>query len=967
MRKLFLFGFNLILLFGYFSKPVRAQTINAGKLIRPLRDFSKKELPLNLNSNTKLIPIDSAVKIGRLKNGLIYYIRKNQEPRNRAELRLVVNAGSVLENDNQLGLAHFTEHMAFNGTRHFQKNDLISFLEKSGVKFGADLNAHTNFDETVYQLSLPTDSSRLKGDSSTLFEKGFLILEDWAHALSFNDQEIDKERGVVIEEWRLGRGANARFRDQYFPVIFKGSRYASRLPIGNKPSLDSFSHAALKQFYSDWYRPDLQAIIVVGDVDIHKTEALIKLHFSSLKNPATERIRTDFTIPSNTETRISILTDKEQPYTIVQWVNKIPKAPDKTLSDYQDGIRRELYNLMVKDRIAEILHEPNAPFLFGSSSYNSFLNNIDVYQNFVVVKGGKDILRAVKTLVEENLRIKKFGFTESELARAKKDILSGVEKQYEERDKTNSKIFVNRYVENFLHHSSIPGLEFEFHYSSAILNNISLNSVNDFSTKWLKESDRYAIITAPEKEKANLPNSLQLLGALNFDLKKPISPYRDKDIDSNLLTSIPLETKVFPVNYYPTIGVEEIKLQNGMRILLKPTHFKNNQILFTGFRKGGTSNYSDSQYLNAVYSAPVVEESGVSDFDAILLSKMLAGKEIRVNPYMDEYEQGYSGSSTVRDLETSLQLLYLYFTKPRKDVNSFTSMMEKESGILQNRGADPATVFSDSVSALMSGNNIRNKSISPSELGKIKLDSTYSIFQQAFSNPSQFTFTFVGNFEPKSMKALLSKYLGNLPAGKGESLIKDDLHSYPIGKIQKTIYKGSEPKSQVRLFYTGNVSYNPILESQLKVLLNGLDIKLRENLREDKSGTYGVGVYGGIDREPRKRYHLVISFGCAPENVERLIASAKEEIEKIKIHGLETSELEKIKAENKRSLELLIEKNEFWLHALSEQSFYGDPLEDIQKNSRLISLVTREQTKEVANQFFDNNVAQIVLKPEEKH
>ncbi len=913
-----------------------------------------------------LIPLDSSVRMGHLPNGLVYYIRKNQEPANRAELRLVVNAGSLLEQDNQLGLAHFTEHMAFNGTEHFQKNDLTNFLEKAGIKFGADLNAQTSFDETVYQLSLPTDSAHSVGDSLSLYEKGFLILKDWMHGLSFRDDEIEKERGVVIEEWRLGRGANARLRDQYFPVVFKNSRYAIRLPIGNKDSLMSFSHQALKNFYQDWYRPDLEAIVVVGDINLNKTESLIKKQFASLENPLKERKRNLYALPEHQETRIAIVTDKEQPYTIVQWVKQFPKRQEITLEDWQKSLSIQLYNYMMKERITEILHLPNAPFLYANASYTPFLRSNDVFENFVVVKGGSSVLEGVKALINEDEKVKQYGFTKSEFDRAKKEVYSSIEKQYHEKDKTNSKTYVKQYVDNFLNGSPIPGIAFEFEYLKSNLNKISLSSLNSLANIWLQDGNRYSVITAPEKEKAFLPSSGELLNALKFDKRNTLKPYVDNASSQTLMDKDLPETSINKVKSYPDIGLEEYTLQNGMHILLKPTQFRNDQILFSGFRKGGASNYSDAKYLNAIYATPVVQESGVGKFNNINLSKVLAGKEIRVNPYLDQYQQGFTGGSTIKDFETALQLIYLNFTSPRKDPEAFKALLEKESAYLQNRNADPAVVFADSISAIMSGHNLRNKSITSNDIPNINLDSAFSIFKQSFSNPKEFTFVFIGNFESKSLLALISKYLGNIPSGDNSSTIKDDLKDFPKGFNKKVVYKGTEPKSQVRIFYSGQADFSRDLQDQLNILTSGLGIKLRENLREDKGGTYGVGIHGGIMRFPRKQYSLEISFGCAPENVDTLIKATLQEVETAKLQGLDTIYIEKVKAQNRLQLELSIKKNEFWLKSITEYCLNGDDLDAIVENTKGVLKVTRDQTKMVANKFFGENRTIIVLKPEKK-
>jgi len=915
---------------------------------------------------TSFLPVDSQVLIGKLSNGLTYYIRKNSEPKNRVELRLVVHAGSLQEDSDQLGLAHFTEHMAFNGTEHFSRGDLVNFLEKAGIKFGADLNARTSFEETVYQLSLPTDSTRIPGDTLPLFEKGFQIMNDWAHSLRFQDSAVQKERGIVIEEWRLGRGANARLRDQYFPVVFKGSQYAQRLPIGTKKSLDSFNPERLKQFYKDWYRPDLEAIVVVGDISPKKAEELIKKYFSGLKNPEVERPRLNYPVPANKEMRIAILTDKEQPYTLVQWVNKLPKASLKTEQELTQSMEKDLFNLMMKNRIAEILQVPDAPFLFASSSYSPLFSNLDAFQNFALVKGGKEIIKGVKALSTEILRVKKYGFLPSELERAKKDYQGTIEKSYQERDKTNSKILVNDYVENFLRDLPIPGIEYKYHFVEANSKNIALASIQDRIKTWFGEDNRYLIVTAPEKEKANLPSGGEIFQALRMNPGEIIKPYKDTGTSGPLMDKIPTYLAPKKVREYPSLGITEYALANGIQVLVKPTSFKNDQVLFTGIRKGGTSFFSDKQYLDAVFSAPVVDVAGIGKFDNNSLRKTLAGKELRVSPFIEEYVLGISGNSTPKDLETSFQLTYLYFTNPRKDVKSFTSLVQKESAIRLNQNVDPAQVFSDSVSAIMSRNNIRNISFKPEDINRINLDSAFDHYQKSFSNPSEFHFIYVGNFTLPQMEKYLGTYLATIPVGKGSFHIKDDLNDYPTGNFRKILVKGKEPKTQVRLIYTGKLDYNQETEARFNLLLNGLEIKLRENLREDKSGTYGVGVSGELEKQPRLRYHVQISFGCAPERMDSLIKAVKTEVALLKKTGLDAAHLEKIKNESIRSRELALQRNEFWLNHLVDQVFNQEPLENILQAKNWELGLDQENSRALANAVFGDNLAEIILNPEPK-
>ncbi len=530
---------------------------------------------------SKPIPFDPLVKKGKLSNGLTYYIRKNTEPKNRAELRLVIKAGSILENDQQLGLAHFMEHMSFNGTKNFPKNELVNFLQKTGVRFGADLNAYTSFDETVYMLPIPTDSAGL-------LEKGLQILEDWAHNATLDMSEIDKERGVVLEESRLGRGAQQRMRDQYFKKILKNSRYADRLPIGTDETLKNFKPEVLKQFYTDWYRPDLMAVIAVGDFDISTVEMLIKEKFGRIPNPKSPKARTEYTIPLDGSTDIAIVTDPEFPQNVVQVYYKQPEFLEKNLKDSRTAITYELFNAMMGDRMQELTQQADPPFLFGTGNYGGFLANLDVYTSVALAKDAGGIERAMTALLKENARVQKFGFTAPELDRAKKSFLNSIEKQLKEKDKTRSDGYVQQYIDNFLNDGSAPGIEFYAGFVASQLDGIQLQEINQLAGKFITDKNRAVVIMGPEKSKAQLPTEQKvrdLLASAGGD----VTAYVDNAVNTPLLPQEPKGTKVVAEQKMEKLGITELTFGNGVKVLLKPTDFKNDQILFEATGKGGTS------------------------------------------------------------------------------------------------------------------------------------------------------------------------------------------------------------------------------------------------------------------------------------------------------------------------------------------------------------------------------------------
>ncbi|WP_207955395.1 M16 family metallopeptidase [Segetibacter sp. 3557_3] len=914
--------------------------------------------PIAQTPTNKKLPVSPDLRIGKLANGLTYYIRKNQEPKNRAELRLVVNAGSILENEQQLGLAHFTEHMAFNGTKNFKKSELVDFLEKSGVQFGADLNAYTSFDETVYMLQLPTDSPMV-------FKKGFQILEDWAHNVTMEEDEIDKERGVVIEEWRLGQGAQERMRAKYFPVLLKGSQYANRLPIGTKKNLETFKYQTLKDFYKTWYRPDLQAVIVVGDVNVDEVENLIKQHFAGIPKPTNAPPRKKFGIPANKEVNTVIVTDPEQPYNVVQIFYKQPALPEaQTELEYRGMLVRDIFNQIMTERLQEISQKPDAPFLFGNSSYSKLLGDKDALTLIAVAKDGKSVPKATEALLIENERVRQNGFTEGELERAKSNAMSSMENAYNERDKTKSATLVEELIRNFLHKESITGIAYEYELYKKFLPTIKLSEVNSLITKWLKPLDRAVIVMAPETEKANLINQKQMLALLNKPFGK-LTAYEDKVVKGALLAKTITPGKITNETKIPELGVTELTLSNGAKVVLKPTDFKNNEVQFSAISPGGSSLYPEADYLSASNASSITMLGGVGNYDIMSLQKELSGKQVRVFPSVGLYSEGLSGSSTPKDLETGFQLIHGYFTEPRKDTSMFKVAQQQMTAMLMNKGKDPASVFSDSVGYIMSSYNPRTKPMDVAQIQQINLDKSYDVYKERFGNAGDFIFTFVGNFAVDSIKPLVEKYIASLPATGTKETWKDVGIRYPTGVVNKVIKKGQENKSTVRLTFTGTTTYSDLEATQLDQLTKILAIRLREVLREDQGGVYGVNVRGGINREPVNSYAITISFGSSKENAEKLSALVMDEIKTLQANGAPQANVDKTLAEDIRAMETEVKENSYWLSNLQQKYYFNEDPKGILEDPALVKKMTVERTKELANKYFNvNNMAKLVLMPE---
>ena len=920
----------------------------------------KPKAPVKKAPVAGLLPMAPEVKIGKLPNGLTYYIRKNVEPKNRAELRLVVKAGSILENDAQLGLAHFTEHMAFNGTKNFEKSELIDFLEKSGVKFGADLNAYTSFDETVYMLPVPTDSMHV-------FKTAFQILEDWAHNVTFDNTEIDKERGVVIEEWRRGLGAQERMRAKYFPVILKGSQYAKRLPIGTKENLESFKYSTLKSFYKDWYRPDLQAVMVVGDIDIAETEKLIKQHFGSIPKAVNPKPRKQFTVPVQPGTDALVMTDPEQTYNLVQIFYKQKEIKEaKTITEYRAALVRQLFNAVMNERLQDIAQQPDAPFIFGNTNYSGFIGDKDAFTLVAVARDGAGITKATESLIEENERVRQHGFTQGELDRAKKASLSNMESSYNEKDKTKSSQLVGEMIRNFLKNEPMPGIEYEYNLYQKYIPTISLNEVNSLIKQWIKPTDRAILVMGPETEKDKLPTKQQMIAMMNKQ-HGTLAAHEDKVTEAELLAMTPKAGSVTNAKKVEALGVTELTLSNGVKVILKPTDFKNDEIQFSAMSPGGSSQYSDDDYLTASNASTIALLGGVGNFDYLSLQKELTGKQLFVAPTIGQYSEGISGSSTPKDLETAFQLIHGYFTEARKDDNMFTVMKQQMGAQLKNKGNDPGSVFNDSVSYIMGNYHPRRKPMTVESLDKIDLEKGFKLYKDRFSNAGDFIFTFVGNFTVESITPMIELYIASLPSTQRMEKGKDVGIRYPSGVVDKVIRKGKENKATVRLSFVGTTNYNDLEVTQLDQLADILGIRLREVLREEQGGVYGVGVRANMNREPINSYSITINYVCAVENVDKLNALVFEEINALKTKGAVQVNIDKVQAEGVREMELQVKENSYWLSNLEDKYYYNENPLDILKDAELVKQMTIERSKQMANQYFNtNNMVKLILLPETK-
>lgn len=912
------------------------------------------------NAQTELIPTDPSVRMGVLKNGMQYYIKKNTTPENRVELRLAVNAGAMQEDDDQQGLAHFVEHMAFNGSKNFKKNELVDYLESVGTKFGPDLNAYTSFDETVYMIQTRTDDK-------DILSKGLLILEDWAGALDFDHEEIDKERGVVMSEWRSRLSPDQRMQQKYFPIMYKDSRYATRLPIGKTDVIQHADYEVFKRFYRDWYRPNLMAIAVVGDVDVDAMEKEIQERYSKLKNPEKPRPIEEYPVPNHKETLISINSDKEASFSNVRLMYKHPRIETKTLEEYRASLVRNLYNRMLNARLEELTKSPEPPFNFAYSGYSRDVGQLDTYEGYAfTAEGGTP--KALEVLLTENKRALKHGFNASEMERQKSDMLTDARRAAKESDKTESRRLVMRYVYNFLDGNPIPSPEQTLELYERYLPTIKMEEINKLAQNWITDENRVIVITGPDKKETPMPTEDEVLGILQKVSKIEVEPYVDNVSDAPLLSEKLSPKVIRGTKEMPEIGVTELILENGVKVILKPTDFKNDEVLMTAFSPGGHSLYPDEMYESASNAARIIDQSGVGEFDAVQLEKKLTGKTVSARPYISELWEGMNGSASPDDLETMFQLIYLYFQHPREDESTLQSYVAKQKGIYANLMSNPNYWFSNEMSSIKYGDHPRRGFPTAEQMDKIKMDEVMMVYKDRFADASDFTFVFVGNFEMETMKKYARTYLGNLPKKNRIEKGKDVGADISEGKISKDLIKGEAPKSLVEMTFHGDFEWTPENRYHLNSLVQVMRIKMRESMREDKGGVYGVRVSGYATQFPKPEYSITISFNSDPANTEDLIATALKDIENARLNGAEEKDLTKIKETQRQEKIKNLKENRFWSGELREKAQNKEDLNVIQMKNleQAIKGLTSEDIKNAANLFFDeNNFIRVMMEPAE--
>ncbi len=905
------------------------------------------------------LPFDPTIIKGQLANGLTYLIKQNRKPEKRLFLRLIVKVGSIVEEDNEQGIAHFCEHMAFNGTKHFKKQELVDFLESIGMRFGADLNAYTSFDQTVYMLEVPTDSL-------PLVEKAIQILEDWAHNVTFDPEEIDKERGVVIEEWRLGRGAFQRIRDKVLPDILKDSRYAKRLPIGKKEILESFPHQVPINFYKKWYRPELMAVVIVGDYDPQVIKRLVVEHFQPLQNPPNAPKRKYYPVPAQNQTIISTAQDPELPVAQIEIDYKSNPDTEKVIADYRKSIMQNMVAQMLSQRLSEYTSKPNPPFNFAYSYMGRLVQTKEVF-TLACAARPEDILTGYKTLLMEAKRALQFGFTPSELKRQKESLISYLEKVYRERDKQNSKKLIDEYVRHVLYLEPVPGIENEFKMVKRLLKGIEIGEINQLARRLLENNDRVIVVSGPQKEGIYFPPKDTLKAILAQTAQMQLKPYVDQAVAEQLLDHPIKAGKVVAEQNYPELGILDWKLSNGARVLLKATNFKNDEILMSGISFGGFSLAPDSIYWSAKFASSIAAASGIGKLDIVALRKFLADKVLRFQAGISKDTEEISGSSSVKDFETLLQMVYLNFKEPRFDRKAFSSFITRQKSWLKTARLDPQNIYQDSLTVWLTQYNPRYLPLNEEMLDQIKLASAARFYHQRFANPGDFTFIFVGSFEPSQIKPLIEKYIGGMPGHEENESWGFQDYTPPENVVVKKLYKGMNPKSINTIIFNGPFSWSYENVRKALFVTNILQIRLRERIREEKSGTYSISVRGKYYHIPRQRYEVIISFSCKPERVDELTKEVFNQVDSLIQFGPSAKNLEKVREMYLKEYEEGLKQNNFWKSRIYYSLFHHLPFNSILELDDIYQSITRQDVHEMAKQLLNKQrYLRAVLYPEKQ-
>ncbi len=909
----------------------------------------------------QVMPLDPKIRSGKLDNGLTYFVMQNSEPKGQAEFYIAQKVGSILEEENQRGLAHFLEHMAFNGTKNFPDDKIISWLGTIGVRFGANLNAYTSVDQTVYNISaVPV---RRQG----IIDSCLLILHDWSNAISLEEDDIDKERGVIREELRTRSGAQWRMIEDLLPMIMPGSKYAHRLPGGLVSVIDNFTYQELRDYYHKWYRPDLQGIIVVGDIDPVAVEKQIIKLFGAIPKPKNPAVRETFEVPDNKEPLVGVVSDPEATSISVNLFFKQDVMPEQyrpTVASMVNNYFKSMIVSMFNSRLSEIVQKANAPFTSASSSHGDFIvANSKAAFNITAGAREGEIDTALKAITEEAERIKRYGFTASEYERARANYLTRLENTYKEREKLNNSFFVRNILNHFLTSEALPGIEMEYTMMQQIAPAIAIEQINTYAMSLPTEDNVVIAVMMPEKAGLEKPTPEALLSVFKAARGKELEAYQETLSDEPLVPHTPVAGRVVTEVPEPMSGGTVWNLSNGATVVLKKTDFKEDQILFSAVSRGGYSHFDIADVISSKVINDVISIGGAGNFSATDLRKVLAGKIASLRMTVGSSSENATGSTSPRDIETFMQLLHINFTSLRKDQEAFQAYISRLEAQLKNMSAEPMMAYSDTIQKTLYNNHPFATRLNMDMLQKIDYDRSLELAKERFSNAADFTFIFVGNFDPASLKPLVEKYIGSLPGNKGRKEDWKDLRMNPItGKVQKHFDREMQtPKATAYTIYTGKVAYNVENNIMASITSQIFDMVFTRTIREEEQGTYGVGVNMSMSYYPDDNFTFLFGFDTDVALKERLLARAYKEIDNVIANGVEADDFAKAVEYMTKTYEQNLRENSYWLGTLSSRFLIGKDMHTTYQTA-LRSVTPQKLNNFIRDIFSQGNQLEVVMK-----
>lgn len=907
-------------------------------------------------------PMDPEIRTGKLSNGLTYFIRHNKEPEKRASFYIIQNVGAILENDNQNGLAHFLEHMAFNGTEHFPGKGIINGLEKHGVGFGSNINAYTSFDETVYNLT------NVPVDKPELIDTCLLILNDWSHYISLTEKEIDLERGVIGEEWRTGMDANSRMiKFKVFPVLLKDSKYAVRDIIGDPEIIKSFSYNTLRSFYHDWYRTDLQAIAIVGDINVDEVESKIKALFSKI--PAVENPPARYypDVPYHKDTYFVLATDREAPQTSIRIISLYKNVPAglRDLKYLRDQQVISLMNSMLGARTGEIVQKPNPPFINGSVGAGSFLTkNYDAFSISAVARQNEEAA-ALEGIYTEAERARRFGFGKNELDRAKARTLSNLENTFKQKDKIPNDVYVYSIQQYFLTGEPATSADFDLEFFRRIMDGITAEEISAKFRELMTDENSTIFVMGLEGDNIKHLSEKEAKDIISKVKNSTLTPYEDKSLGESLINEELKGSPVVKTLPLPKFDAVEWTLANNVKVVYRKADYEKDNIMLSAFSFGGISKLDNELVLPAMIMPSLVSMYGAGDYDNISLNKMLAGKKASVMVSLGETTENISGSSTPKDFETMMQLLYLKIARPRFDKDAHDAMIGRFAAMTAGREKDPDKIIGDSVALITTDYNPRTVTLHAENISKITLEQIKTIYNDRFMGADEFTFFIVGNVDKETAMPLVEKYIGSLPvSGRQETWI-DRKVEQPKGKITKEIpMQLTIPKSKVYISFAEGFKYTPENYLGLQVINGIMDIVYTEKVREDEGGTYGVGFSVGAQKRPKQLAEGMVTFDCDPARANDLKAIIYRELDNIMKNGPSQENLDKSVLNILKNREENKKHNSYWMSTLTRYYSYGIDNNDPANYENILKSFTVKDIRKTASKVFKKaDVVDLIFKP----